>query len=146
MLAPAGAHRVASSVPVFVASCCPSLRLSCRVSVVSSSPHLLCCLGICYVVPTFSCCVVPGGGRLDLLALVSLGDMAPGPCPFGSCQCGWVGRVRYLPCDSFVVIIDGGCSSLGGGGRWQGLSMTGSSGFLAGGHGAEVQCGTGIGQ
>ena len=138
---------------VLVASCRPSLRSLCRVvhpctcRVMSSSPRSLCCPGVRYVVPAFSCRVVPGGGRLDPLALVTLGDVAPGPCPFGSCQCGWVGRVGYLPCDSFVVVVvDGGCSSLGGGGRWQGSSTTGGGGFLAGGYGAEVRCGTGIGQ
>jgi len=138
---------------VLVALCCPSLHslrrvvCPCACRVMSSSPHSLCCPGICYVVPTFSCCVVPGGGRLDPLVLVTLSDVAPGPCPFGSCQCGWVGRVRYLPCDSFVIIVvDGGCSSLGGGGHWQGSSTMGGGGFLAGGHGAEVRCGTGIGQ
>ena len=83
---------------------------------------------------------------MDLLALVSLGDVAPGPCLFGSCQCRWVGQVGYLPCDSFVVVVDGGCSSLGGGGRWQELLMIGGGRFLAGGPGVEVQCGTGIGQ
>jgi len=101
---------------------------------VLSSPRSLCCPGVRYVVPAFSCRVVPGGGHLDPLALVTLSDVAPGPCPFGSCQCGWVGRVGYLPCDSFiVVVVDGGCSSLGGGGRWQGSSTTGGGGFLAGG-------------
>ena len=139
MLAPTGARRVTSSVPAFVVLCC--------VGVVSSSPCLLCCPGVRYVVPVFLCHVVPSGGHLELLALVSLSDMAPGPHPFGSCQCGWVGQVGYLPCNSFVivVVVVGGCSSLGGGGRWQGLSTMSGGGFLAGGHGAEVRCGTGIG-
>jgi hypothetical protein len=32
--------------------------------------------------PRSSYGVIPGGGRLDLLALVNLGDVAPVPCPF----------------------------------------------------------------
>lgn len=73
--------------------------MSCR------PPHVHCVVqGVRYVVPAFSCHVVPGGGHLDLLALVTLGDVAPGPRPLGSCQ------------DSFVivVVVDGGCLSLWG--------------------------------
>ena len=59
---------------VLVTSCRPSLHSlrrvvrPCACRVVSSSPHSLCCPGVRYVVPAFSCRVVPGGGRLDPLA------------------------------------------------------------------------------
>jgi hypothetical protein len=70
---------------VLVALCCLSLCSLCCVvhpcacRVVLFSPRSLCCPGICYVIPVFSCRVVPSGGRLDLLALVTLSDMAPAP-------------------------------------------------------------------
>ena len=75
--------------------------------VVLSSPHSLCHLVLS---SCLSCHVIPGGGHLDLLVLVNLGDVAPAPCLFVVVsECGLVGLGTYLATHSSLSSMVGTC-------------------------------------
>lgn len=106
VLAAAGARRVASSVPAFVVSCRPGVRrvvCPCVRRVVSSGRLLS-------RVVRGGSRVVPGGGRLDPLVLVNLGDVAPAPCvSWLSVSGGGLGRGTYLGDGVWATVVgDGG--------------------------------------